>query len=98
MVFLNNIDDAVLVDICYDANYLETTSLEKLNKKYNEEIDKNAKLDMKCEMLNNEYNELKIKYEMLNNDYNNKINEYDEKIKKFIELINTFSDALKLFK
>jgi hypothetical protein len=85
---INLIDDAGLVDLCYEPSCVVSLSLEALNKKYNDEIEKNVQLDSK-------YNELIIKYENLNTDFNNKINEYDEKIKNFIELTNKFSDVLK---
>jgi predicted nuclease with TOPRIM domain len=92
---INLIDDAGLVDLCYEPSCVVSLSLEALNKKYNDEIEKNN-------ILNTNYNELISKYEILNNDFNkqiinhnNKINEYDEKIKNFIELTNKFSDVLK---
>jgi len=87
---LNFIDDAGLVDLCYEPSCVDSLSLslEALNTKYNDEIEKNN-------ILNTNYNELISKYEILNNDFNNKINEYDEKIKNFIELTNKFSDVLK---
>ena len=99
---LNLIDDAGLVDICYEPSCVVSLSLEALNKKYNDEIEKNAKLDSKYEILNTNYNDLIIKYETLNNNFNTqitkhneKINEYNEKIKNFIDLTNKFSDVLK---